>query len=264
MDFGMPYLIETATQKECIALCKRLGLKFIEWNMNFPQCQLEELDSEWLREIGRREGIYFTLHLDENLNISDFNPLVRQAYMETALKAIELARRIGAPVINMHLAKGIYITLPHERRYLFEEYGEFYYRNMEEFRDACETATGDSGMKIAVENTDGFQGYERKAIDLLLESKCFGLTLDIGHSHVAGNRDIPFFEDRMERLIHMHAHDATPTHNHLAFGDGEIDLGQRLNMAQAAGSRVVLETKTVDALERTVQYIRSKFPALLA
>jgi hypothetical protein len=41
----------------------------------------------------------------------------------------------------------------------------------------------------------------------------------------------------------------------LAFGDGEIDLKERLQWAEREGTRVVLETKTVEALTKTVQQI---------
>lgn len=258
MDFGMPFLIETGSREECVRLCKKLGLKFIEWNMNFPQCQLGCLDAVWLNEVSQKEGIYFTIHLDENLNISDFNPRVRKAYLETTLETIELAKKIKAPIINMHLAKGIYITLPDKKRFLFEEYSDFYYENMLAFRNACEQAIGSAKIRIAIENTDGFMAYEKKAVKLLLESSCFGLTLDIGHSHAAGDVDIPFYEENRERLIHMHAHDALGTRNHLAFGDGEIDLGQRLLLAENAGCRVVLETKTIEALRKTKTYMEER------
>lgn len=256
MDFGMPFLIETSSQEECIRLCKRLGLQFIEWNMNFPQCQLERFQVETLKEAGEKENIYYTLHLEESVNFCDFNARVRQAYLETALESIELAKKIKAPIINMHLARGIYITLPDKKRYLFEEYGDFYYENLLRFRKECEAAIGEADIRIAVENTDGFQPYERKAVALLLESPCFGLTLDIGHSHAAGNVDIPFYQENIHRLIHMHAHDAAGKRCHLAFGDGEIDLRQRLEMAKKAGVRVVLETKTVEALSKTLEYMK--------
>lgn len=255
MDYGMPFLIETNSQKECIELCKRLGLKFIEWNMNFPQCQLNQLNAEWLKEVREKEKIYFTIHLDENLNISDFNPKVTAAYMETVREAIALAKEIEAPIINMHLAKGIYITLPGKKRYLFEEYKDFYLHNMLTFRKMCEQEIGAANLKIAVENTEGFRLYEQEALELLLESNCFGLTLDIGHSHVVGDCDLPFYEKHKDRLIHMHAHDATDSRNHLAFGDGEIDLSEALHKAKNAGARVVLETKTIDALTKTISYI---------
>lgn len=262
MDFGMPFLIETCSQKECISLCSRLGLQFIEWNMNFPQCQPENFQVEMLREAGERENIYYTLHLEENINFSDFNQRVRRAYLDTALESIELAKKIGAPLINMHLAKGIFITLPDKRRYLFEEYSEIYHENMRKFRKECERAIGDADIKIAVENTDGFASYEQEIIEELLKSPCFGLTLDIGHSHAAKNVDIPFYEKNRGRLIHMHAHDAAGAKCHLAFGDGEIDLRQRLLMAKGAGARVVLETKTVEALGKTRRYIEENFQDL--
>lgn len=57
----------------------------------------------------------------------------------------------------------------------------------------------------------------------------------------------------------MHIHDAKGSSNHLALGDGEIDLKQRLGMAHDAGARVVLETKTIDALKKSIQYIENFF-----
>lgn len=263
MDLGIPFLIENTSMEECICLCKSLGFQFVEWNMNFPQCQAENFQVDMLNEMRRKENIYYTLHLEEAINFSDFNRRVREAYLETALESIELAKKIKVPIINMHLAKGIFITLPDRKRFLFEEYSEIYYENMRKFRDECEKAIGGADIKMAVENTDGFQPYEQKAIELLLESPCFGLTLDIGHSHAAGNMDIPFYEKNIGRLIHMHAHDAAGKKCHLAFGDGEINLRQRLSMAERVGARVVLETKTVEALKKTRKYMEEHFQDLL-
>ena len=120
----------------------------------------------------------------------------------------------------------------------------------------CRDAVGDAAIHMAVENTEGFMEHERKALELLLQQPCFGLTLDIGHSHAAGNVDIPFYLAYEDRLIHMHGHDAKGKSCHLAFGDGEIDLEERLLMAEKAGARVVLETKTIEALTKTVSWLR--------
>lgn len=46
MEYGMPFLMETDTLEECARLCSHLGLDFIELNMNFPQCQLPELQAD--------------------------------------------------------------------------------------------------------------------------------------------------------------------------------------------------------------------------
>lgn len=94
MEFGMPTLIEKETLEENIALCKRLGLRFIELNMNFPEYQLDQLERHASRfaELAERAGIYYTIHLDENMNVADFNPLVREAYLETVRRTIQVAK----------------------------------------------------------------------------------------------------------------------------------------------------------------------------
>ena len=113
---------------------------------------------------------------------------------------------------------------------------------------------------IAVENTDGFRGYERKAIEYLLESPKFGLTWDIGHSKAVKETDVPFLTEHRDRLIHFHIHDGTetPPRNHLALGEGEIDLPERLALARERDARCVLETKTIAALEQSVKWLREQ------
>ena len=68
---------------------------------------------------------------------------------------------------------------------------------------------------------------------------------------------MPFILAREDRLIHFHIHDGSeqPPRNHLALGDGEIDLAARLRLAEAHNCRCVLETKTVDALTRSVAWL---------
>ena len=44
MQFGMPTLIENKTLEDNVNLCKSLGLKFIELNMNFPEYQVEKIE----------------------------------------------------------------------------------------------------------------------------------------------------------------------------------------------------------------------------
>ena len=63
-----------------------------------------------------------------------------------------------------------------------------------------------------------------------------------------------------ENLTHFHIHDGTaePPRNHLALGDGEIDLDGRLELARKHGCRCVLETKTVDALEKSVAWLKER------
>ena len=95
MQFGMPTLIENKTLEDNIALCSRLGLKFIELNMNFPEYQLDKLEeTDIFIKAAEQAHIYYTIHLDENLNIADFNSLVSEAYLKTVRRTIEVSKKL--------------------------------------------------------------------------------------------------------------------------------------------------------------------------
>ena len=273
IQFGMPTLIENHTLEENIDLCSSLGLNFIELNMNFPEYQVRSLEqTDRLSDLADKAGIYYTIHLDENLNIADFNRLVSEAYLETVRCSIEVAKKllplrdlygdISQPLtLNMHMHHGIYITLPDRKVQMYERDFDTYMSSFSLFRSKCQEWIGDSDVRITVENTDGFREYEKKAIEFLLESPKFGLTWDIGHSKATGERDVPFIMQHKEKLIHFHIHDGSeiPPKDHLALGDGEIDLKERLCLAGERNGRCVLETKTVAALKKSVCWLRGEY-----
>lgn len=57
MQFGMPTLIENNTLADNIALCRELGLSFVELNMIFPEYQVEKLEwTDLLAKMGADAG----------------------------------------------------------------------------------------------------------------------------------------------------------------------------------------------------------------
>ena len=272
LEFGMPTLIENRTLEDNINLCKELGLSFLELNMNFPEYQIDKIEYvDWFYKKADDAGIYYTIHLDENLNVADFNPLVRDAYLETVRRTIEVAKHFvdlknkygknGQPLtINMHMHHGIYITLPEKKVQIYERNFDVYMEYILNFIKACEDWIGHADIQIAIENTNGFREYEKKAIEKMLESDCFVLTWDIGHSKATGEVDVPFILSHKNKISHFHIHDGSenPQRNHLALGDGEIDLIERLDMAKACNGRCVLETKTIDALKKSVAWLKEE------
>ena len=257
MDYGMPTLIEQMDTEKCAAMCRELGLRFIELNMSFPQLQPEAIDVGRLRGIAEKYGIYYTVHIDESLDPCNVNAAIAAVYTDTMLKAIELAKALGIPTLNMHLLRGIYVTLPTRRTYVYAENEELYLANMRAFRDRVTEAIGDSGIRVCIENTDGFDlPFLRHAVELLLESEKFMLTFDVGHDHAIGDIDLPLLLAHKDRLRHMHLHDAQGKSVHLALGDGELDKSALIALARDCGCRVVLETKTIDALTQSVRWLR--------
>ena len=124
--FGMPTLIESPEPERAAALCASLGLDFVELNMNLPQYQPDTISVPQLRRLAEHYGIFYSIHLDGNLNPFDFNPYVSEAYLRTVRETIFMAKELGVRVLNMHLPKGDYFTLPDRRICLYEAYKETY------------------------------------------------------------------------------------------------------------------------------------------
>lgn len=257
MEFGMPVLIENHTLEENMALCERLGLSFLELNMNLPEYQAHKLleAADYFMEISEKYGIYYTIHMDENLNPCDFNPFVSQAYFDTVKTTIRAAKYLKAPIINMHLNQGVYFTLPNERVYLFQRYCEKYRTSMEKFLRMCEEELENTGIKMCIENTDGYMEYEKEILLQMIKSPVFWLTWDIGHSYGALQSDEDFLLENREKLAHFHIHDGIGKRNHLTLGSGEINLEERLKLARERNARCVIETKTIDALTQSVLWL---------
>ena len=88
------------------------------------------------------------------------------------------------------------------------------------------------------------------------------LTWDIGHSKATREVDVLFILSHKNKISHFHIHDGceNPQRDHLALGDGEIDLIKRLDMAKTCNGRCVLETKTIDVLKRSVAWLKENIP----
>ena len=258
MDFGMPFLLENRSIEESAALCAELGLKFVELNMSFPLCTLDRMSAPMLRELEEKYGIYFTFHLDEALTPCAFDSRVRAAYVQNAADAIRLAAEAGMPTVNLHWEKGIVVTQPDRKVYLYDAYREDYLRCTAQFRAACEEASGGK-VNVCVENTDGYHPFRLEAIELLLQSPVFHLTLDVGHNDLAHGVDMPFYDKHFDELKHMHLHDSAAD-CHLALGDGHLDIAALIARGEKTRARAVIEVKTVEALRRSVerlpQYIK--------
>ena len=258
LEFGMPTLMELPELEDCARLCNELGLRFVELNMCLPQYQIDKIDPERLNRIADKYGIYYTIHLDETISPCDFNPRVAAACLDTINDTILLSKRIGIKLLNTHLSLGTHFTLPEGKVLLFEKYHDEYLQNLTRFRDTCGANAG-SDVRICIENTPTFThrlGCE--TLDFLLESRTFAVTFDTGHDAVGNFEQRPVIDRRLDRLCHMHLHDALvrERRDHLPLGDGELDIDRYLDLAFERECRVVVEVKTVDGLRRSVEWLQ--------
>lgn len=146
----MPTLIELPDIESCALFCQELGLQFLELNMNLPQYQVSALDTVLLQQTAQRYGIYYTIHLDENLDPCNFNPRIAEAWTRTTIDTVHLAQKLKVPVLNLHLNQGVYFTLPSKRVYLYQQEKKRYLSALKTFRDAVTEAVQNSTLTRAL------------------------------------------------------------------------------------------------------------------
>ena len=258
MNYGIPTLMEFSDIGVLTRFCAEHGFGFVEMNMTFPWFQPDHVTADTIRELKRRYGVDFTVHLHDQVNPFEFSPEMRRGCIENAVWAMRLARELDLPRLNMHLLPGTYSTINGVKTYLYAHCPDIYLGYVRAFRDLAEKELQGSGTVLCVENTSGFQPFHKQAIELLLESPRFGLTFDIGHSFRAGGKDERFILEHRDRLCHFHIHDCDAKANHLGFGEGSLDLVRYLNMAKDLGATVVAEVKESGALIRSRAYLAAK------
>lgn len=259
MKFGMPTLVECNDIAECAAVAKRTSLDFIEINTSFPQYLPENMDVGELRRIAKENNIFYTIHADEQLNPFDFNPVVSRCYFEVMKDIIRFAKALEIPVINMHLQKGVYVTLPGRVILLTDVYREQYLERVGEFIAMCEAEIGDSALKVAIENVDSnpFTSSQLEAMELFMKSPVFALTLDVGHEVCLGGKDSHVFAKYPDKLCHLHLHDSDGKKPHLALGDGNLDIEEKISQLKR-GETCLIEVKTIEGLEKSVKYLAER------
>lgn len=108
------------------------------------------------------------------------------------------------------------------------------------------------GMPTLIENSNGYKDFTMKGTEVLLKSNAFRLTFDIGHGHIINGIDQLFIKKHINKLHHMHIHDACGNKNYLALGNGEINIKEMLKLAKEHNCTCVLETKTIAGLKESV------------
>ena len=258
MKFGMPTLIEYRDIGEHVSAAHARGLDFIEINLSFPKYHSHTLPADALNGYRAQDGVFFTFHVDEQLNPVDFDERVSAAYFRVMRDDIRLALAVRAPVINMHLQTGVYVTLTGGKVYLTDVYRDEYLSRVRAFIAMCEEEIGAAPLRICIENTDNcpFTAAERAAIELFMASPVFALTMDTGHECCLGRQNMDIYRTYAERRIHMHLHDSDGRRAHLALGDGILPVGELLREPPPPPETCLIEVKTVEGLDRSIAYLK--------
>ncbi|MEI6286083.1 MAG: TIM barrel protein [Bacillota bacterium] len=250
--FGMPTLIELKTLQQQVALCKQLGLSFVELNMNLPDYSVANLAKIDYRNFAE-QGVRFNIHAPEELDLASFHDDIRNGFVNLLNNTLNAVPTGMIDILNIHLNNGVHFKLPDKKVWLYDEYCDDFIRNLQQSLEIILPVAREKRAKICVENTGNFSmPHIRKALELLLEYDNVFLTWDVGHDHAAGYSDSAVFEKYSDKITHFHLHDAIGEKCHLEFFEGEIDLRKFLALSSELNCSVVIETKSVQALVNSV------------
>jgi len=259
-QLGMPTLIEFDSLEENINLCNKLGLDFIELNMNVPIFTPEYISSEKLKKLMIKHKIDFTIHLPEELDFTSFQPSMRRGHINRCKEAILWASSAGINILNMHINNGIYFTLPESKYWINEKYeADFLTLFLDSYKEILLFAD-EYNVKVCIENTGNFfLPFVKKGIELIKELDGFNLTWDAGHDAKCHFRETTVFEKLAKKVTHMHLHDFNEKWDHQTVYTGIVPINERLHFAKKQNLSVVLEIKTSEALEKSLKNIDAFF-----
>jgi sugar phosphate isomerase/epimerase len=185
-------------------------------------------------------------------------PDERAARLEFLRRAVRVAHELGSDAVSFWSGAPA-DAAPHDA---------LLGRLAEGCKTLCEDAAG-RGVRLAFEPEPGMliDSMARFAVlSRLVDHPAFGLTLDVGHLHCQGELPVA---DHVRRwlgvLWNVHIEDMRRgVHEHLMFGEGEIDFGPVLaalrQAGYAGGVHVELSRHSHDAVEtarRALAFLRA-------
>ncbi|XMB86137.1 TIM barrel protein [Mycoplasmatota bacterium WC44] len=255
MKIGMPTLIELPSILDNLELCYEIGCDFLEVNLSFP-FEFDEAIINEINQVKDKYGIELTFHFPENIDFAHNNEILRKSFLDYFDYVLELSKKLGIKLINMHLEPGIHINLPTKKVRIYEEYNDMYIRNIDSSLKYMLEKCNINNIRLCVENTKMFPYM----LDTVLRfNNCGGfLTLDVGHDSSAKDMFREFIDSNNLNVLHMHLHDEKNGKNHLELYSGSLDIDELINYAKNNDLSVVVEVKTVDSLTRSISKIKKR------
>jgi len=246
MIYGMPSLVEFKSIEDNVTFAKKNNLKFIELNMDLPYCTNIKENELQIYDID------FTMHISEKINVAELNDNLRVAYLNEAIRQIELGVKNNIKKFNIHIDSGVYFTLPDGKFFLNERYQDIYQKNIEKSCKVLNEIAKKYNISINFENTK-IQKFTPLAVNIISNYKYLGFTLDIGHNEKNKNKAFELF-NKTNKIRHIHLHDYDGNSDHLTLGKGIIDFKKYKNILEE--NYIVIEVKQSNELLESIIYLR--------
>lgn len=255
MKLGMPQLFEYDDIEDNFRLAQKLGLDFIEFNMNFESCR-EGLFDDTIKNLAEQYNKEITLHFYDEADFGSY-PEITRGYLMLLDKYASLGQGF-VKQMNVHLISGPVVTIAGKKNYIYEkEYNRYTSRllyNLGKARKICKKY----GINLVIENTENMPHFMKKVYMELFHMD-FRFCYDIGHDYVSNYLLEYMLNECALPFDEFHIHDAkNRTKCHLALGEGVVDLKYFKYLAESyQSSYVVIEVKQESDLVTSIPYFRN-------
>ena len=252
MKYGMPTLFEFNSIEENLDWCKKLGLDFLELNLDLPYCLPENINIEAVKKY----DLEITVHLSEKLEIGEINEESRKSGLKLALKQMDFfVKNLNVKKFNIHIDRGVYFNIDGKKNFIFEKYADLYNKSIDcSMKELSEFAVANN-VEILFENVS-VSNPTQKSFENVKNYAGLYYTLDIGHDERNKNIMSNYFAQDEQMIHHIHLHDTDGNKDHFELGSGIIDKKKFLDMAKRLGVGVVIEVKSLTALKNSIDYIK--------
>lgn len=209
------------------------GFEVVYWESYLTPEEYEKYMDN-LRRIKDELKVGFSVHAPiTDLHLGSLNSKVRDVAIEEMKESIHLAQDIGAEVVTMHPAPGILAMPPgkwsKEEYHLPRTTSNFARQEELLVRAVKDLADYAPDLLIGLENLVFPHELYRSPAELWdlirkVNRSNVGLTLDMGHAVVSGQKPADFMNLLWDDVFHVHLHDNHGVvDEHLPLGEGSID-----------------------------------------
>jgi len=213
--------------EDAFPLATELRVRHLELACQIPANRPHLWDDqriERVRALSETHDVRCVLHSDSSVNSAETTPVVREAVLAHLLAYVDLAARLGSPVLVVHAGYHFDVDTTEPLHMLA--------RTLREVALRAE----DRGVVLALENMNvlpaeaeirylGCTAEEVAAILDDTDSPALGSCLDIGHAHLLPGGIEEFTTRLAGRIVHVQLTDNDGVHDqHLTLGEGTLDI----------------------------------------
>ncbi|MEO0067558.1 MAG: sugar phosphate isomerase/epimerase [candidate division WOR-3 bacterium] len=209
------------------------------------------------RQAGRRK-VRLAVHALEGPSFFIPSERVRRCAVLELKKTLDWAADIGAENVIMHLGFDMHYGYGGGNRFTHEEFPRYYEEALlQALADLKQYAR--TRANLCVENVGGFRFVPSKKVLKRLLGGSLGLCFDIGHIAILSEdkkkEEFAFFKRFHKTIYHAHLHHNNGARDqHLALGEGTVDVVPYLRLLYKSPALLVFETRPKEQALKSRDY----------